>query len=87
MKCCEQELSTPFCPHCGNRAESPLLTLVAHVQKGRNVYAKDVERVATAVNTYPNNPHYKKRLASKKKILSKWDSWLNALQTIINNQR
>lgn len=88
MKCCKEDVTTPFCPHCGKpNKSSPLLGLMVHLQNHRNGYAQSVQRTEGHVKSYPGDERHEKQLVAKKTILSKWDQWIEALQNVINERQ
>ena len=86
MKCCKEEMTTQFCPHCGKQADSSLFGLLSHIRVHRNVFAQSVERIELLTQTHPDNDSLARGLVLKKKILSKWDSWVEALQKVIGEK-
>lgn len=85
MTCCGQEVTTPFCPLCGERKRGdPLLSLLMHLRASHKSLAGRLREIE-------GNPRYQDglgdmhpRLLSMAKNLrrsvSKWKSWIEAVE-------
>jgi hypothetical protein len=75
MKCCDQEVTTPFCPQCGQPA-SPLEELYQHVAKTAKMQRSILESDRRA---FPQSPSEKREA----KVV-KWELWRDSLRELID---
>lgn len=72
MKCCEQEMTTPFCPHCGKESKSSKMTLLTYLKSQREGYLKRV----TILKKHGTTDGAKRRLARLSEHLERRNQWI-----------
>ncbi len=93
MKCCKQEVTTNFCPHCGKEntafTANPLLSLLRHLQNGLKLQEVQLARQRERQQQYHDNDTIDKRerrarnVRSHEKSVAKWQGWAEALTAVI----
>lgn len=82
MKCCGEELTSPFCPQCGERTGNSTLTaLLLHVRKQQRAETERSER-----QLYNQLEMSDRRIKAKERIIkniAKWKSWGDALEELM----
>jgi hypothetical protein len=75
--CCGEEVTTRFCPHCGEEKRGhDLMTLLAHCQQS---LAKAEEGYAEA-----KSRESERSMKIKSAPLRKWSAWVAALEAVVN---
>jgi len=80
-KCCGNELSTPFCPLCGNGTPDDLKSLMLHVEKQIANHQRALGRFEDWANG-KEGARYTKRLTQFKNRIKKWTVWRDGLQEL-----
>jgi predicted amidophosphoribosyltransferase len=93
VKCCGQNIVTPFCPQCGRElVKSPLKGLLRHCLKNLE---KEENRITSMERWALENSNTLKKfsrlrqeqrarkLEAKKRVAQKWKSWADAIEEAI----
>jgi uncharacterized Zn finger protein (UPF0148 family) len=75
MKCCDQEVTTPFCPHCGKPA-SAVESLYRHVASTAKTQRSIFESVKKDHPQWPT--------AKREEKIQKWELWRDSLRELID---
>ena len=77
MICCDKIVFTPFCPLCGKKLdeEMPLISLLQHCRVTARNQEKYMIKRSNRTGRVPSE--------RGKKTLHKWESWVKALEEII----
>ena len=80
--CCDRDIKTPFCPHCGKAmhdSASAISGMLAHIRVQVQANTRKVDMLNEAT---PSDERSKRRVARslrlKQKLLDKWASWHDA---------
>ena len=79
MKCCNAEVTTPFCPECGklcNKNEPPLRALVRQCFKSA--------KMLTTLAESHRHMKREKHAASAERSVEKWQIWGEELQRLLD---
>lgn len=81
MKCCGNEVTTPFCPMCGKpqSGEGPLYDLLAHIRKELSKHRGRQERIRQGIGQTP----YEGETEKLSRWIAKWEAWRDAIVGII----
>lgn len=84
MKCCDSEVSTPYCPKCGNVNDTvePRAALLVHVARQRRITAGQLERI-TKIWTGKSEGDY--MIANAQRCADRWAAWHEALAELIRD--
>ncbi len=83
MKCCEQELTTPFCPLCGKPANyDPAIELLLHCRSLQEKYEKEASEHLDETDGPLNE---RDRLAGRRLVglMNKWQDRADALESLM----
>lgn len=69
MKCCGNDVKTPFCPMCGNSQNSPGATLLAHIYE----HVRESKRKLDAVRR--SRQESTANLRRRERVIEKWEGW------------
>lgn len=86
MKCCEQEVTTKYCPHCGTLHETHgLETLLEHCRfQLAETRVEFVNDVNTRQAEAPDD--WEEQKARFDRLCVKWTAWIKEIETAIENQ-
>lgn len=94
MKCCKQEVTTNFCPHCGKEdtavTGNPLLSLLRHTQNNLKIQQAQLAKQHEWQHKHHDNDtadrqeRRARNLRRDEKNVAKWQRWTDALKEALN---
>jgi hypothetical protein len=90
MICCGEERTGNFCPECGKKVGAgPLSELLLHLKHRVELVKNDTKRRQIDVDTTAGNQleYARTRLKNAQEQLAKWQSWLDALTKLMQQNR
>ena len=87
-ECNHDSCETPFCPSCGDVIDqSSLFSLLRHLKSKRHNAERDLEQTRTHEGQRPEEQRWGSRIPKKQSLVAKWDTWINALESLIVEER
>lgn len=88
-ECCDKELATEFCPHCGKRSHNHSLAgLLTHVRAHVMQLKKRKEQWNKALGRKSEDRQWKQHIDVKIEailpLLEKWESWERELRSVVS---
>lgn len=89
MRCCGEEVETPFCPMCGSTGvkghgiDGLLHYLKSNLKSSKRYEARTIKWAKDATGV-ASDSHKEQRLQKRRRVVLKWESWLGALERMID---
>ena len=88
MRCCGQDVDSPFCPNCGkeNAQLEPLVSLLRHIESTLPSIRKIEEALKERLKEKPS-PRGVRWIKRKQDLITKWESWRDAVKSAIERSK
>jgi hypothetical protein len=84
MKCCEKEVTTAFCPHCGKKFGGSVgHSLLSHLRKEADANKRKLDKAIEISGDRPDRPDWLER---KRVVFDKWNSWAQWVEARISEE-
>lgn len=92
MQCCGKNVTTKFCPDCGqpNELATPLQSLMAHVKRSLHTIERrnaDMVRYLSIPKCDHSEAQKSQLIAKGRTTQAKWESWVKALTEVVEKEQ
>lgn len=92
MQCCGKNVTTKFCPDCGqpNELATPLQSLMAHVKRSLQTVKKrnaDMVRLLSGPECRDSGAQKSQWIAKGRTTQAKWESWVRVLTEVVEKEQ
>jgi hypothetical protein len=86
MKCCGEEMTSNFCPHCGKSVLGVGGTLLQNLDKLAVWHERRLADVQARKNKFESEYKYEKALKKVQKISKKYKDWAEFVREAMNDK-